>query len=569
MHFKILGTLLALGTLSQAAFNRGALNAFNHEQPRRYDQKRAPAPPEQPALDRRGKSKFLNKNTEKFVVNGTGIPEVAFDIGESYAGLLPISEDPDEDRQLYFWFFPSTDPDAGEEVVIWLNGGPGCSSLSGMLTENGPFLWQEGTLAPTPNSYSWSNLTNVIFIEQPVGVGFSQGKPNITNEVELGLEFIGFWRNFIEAFELEGATTYITGESYAGFYIPYIADAFITANDDTYYKLGGVAINDPIIGDGTLQQQAVIYPYIEYWQNIFNLNETAMSALRWTHEHCKYDTYIEKYGTFPPPPGPFPVLPDPYEDKSGNYTCDMFDYAYAAALDSNPCFNIYHITDTCPHVYSQMGIVNTGDYSPPGSKVYFNRTDVQTAINAPHVNWYQCTPKNVFGNGNPKSNARDSSLAPAQNDVLRRVIEHTNNTIIGVGRLDYILPPNGTLFALQNATWHGTQGFQKYPQDHDFYVPFHPEYNGGRLSEAGIVGQWGYERGLTYYEVQLAGHELPGYTAGAGYRVLELLLGKVKSLATIENFTTQKGDFQGNNTGVLQPILQSMNRLDLPWDPRS
>ncbi|KAF5013080.1 hypothetical protein FDECE_907 [Fusarium decemcellulare] len=562
MRFSLIGALLAFGTLSQAAFNKGALNAFSREHPRRYDQKRAPAPPAKPALDRRAKSKFLNKNSEKFVVNGSAIPEVAFDIGESYAGLLPISQDPDESRELYFWFFPSTNPDAGKEVVIWLNGGPGCSSLSGMLTENGPFLWQEGTLAPTPNSYSWTNLTNVIWIEQPVGVGFSKGKPNITNEVELGLEFIGFWRNFIETFELEGATTYITGESYAGFYVPYIADAFITAEDDKYYKLGGVAINDPIIGDGTLQQQAVIFPYIEYWQNLFNFNETYLNALRWTHEHCNFSSYLDTYGTFPPPKGPFPVLPDPYQDPSGNYTCDIFDWAYAGALDANPCFNIYHITDTCPHLYSQMGIVNQGDYSPPGAKVYFNRTDVKDAINAPHVDWYQCTPNNVFGGGDPKSNASDTSLAPAQNDVLRRVIEHTNNTIIGVGRLDYILPPNGTLFALQNATWHGKQGFQKYPQDKEFYVPFHPEYNGGRLSESGIVGQWGYERGLTYYEVQLAGHELPGYTAGAGYRVVELLLGRIKNLGTIENFTTQKGDFQGNNTAHTSHVV---NPLGFPW----
>jgi carboxypeptidase D len=126
------------------------------------------------------------------------------------------------------------------------------------------------------------------------------------------------------------------------------------------------------------------------------------------------------------------------------------------------------------------------------------------------------------------------------------VIEHTNNTIIGVGRLDFILPPNGTLFALQNVTWNGKQGYQSYPQDKQFYVPFHPEFNGGRLSEAGIVGQWGYERGLTYYEVQLAGHELPGYSAGAGYRVVELLLGRIKNLGVIEDFTTQKGDYQGD-----------------------
>ncbi|KAJ3532972.1 hypothetical protein NM208_g8191 [Fusarium decemcellulare] len=105
-------------------------------------------------------------------------------------------------------------------------------------------------------------------------------------------------------------------------------------------------------------------------------------------------------------------------------------------------------------------------------------------------------------------------------------------------------------------------GFQKYPQDKEFYVPFHPEYNGGRLSESGIVGQWGYERGLTYYEVQLAGHELPGYTAGAGYRVVELLLGRIKNLGTIENFTTQKGDFQGNNTAHTSHIV---NPLGFPW----
>ncbi|EXA29420.1 hypothetical protein FOVG_19087 [Fusarium oxysporum f. sp. pisi HDV247] len=565
MRFSLISTLLAFGAVSQA-FNQGAINAFNRVHPRRYDQKRAPAIPEHPVIEKRAKkSKFLNKHSEKFVVNGSAIPEVDFDVGESYAGLLPISQDPDEERKLYFWFFPSTNPKAGkEEVVIWLNGGPGCSSLSGLLTENGPFLWQQGTLSPVPNTYSWTNLTNVIWIEQPVGVGYSQGKPNITNEVELGKQFIGFWKNFIETFDMKGATTYITGESYAGFYVPYIADAFITANDDDYYKLGGVAINDPIIGDSALQQQAVIYPFIEYWSNLFYFNQSYMNDLRWTHQHCGYEKYLEKYGTFPPPEEKFPVLPDPYAESGpkANYTCDIFDYAYSAALDSNPCFNIYHITDTCPHTYSQLGIVNQGDYSPPGAKVYFNRTDVKKALNAPtDQTWYLCTPSNVFGFGDPKSNRSDTSLAPAQNDVLRRVIEHTNNTIIGVGRLDFLLPPNGTLFAIQNATWNGKKGFQKYPQDKQFWVPFHIDYNGGRLSEEGVVGQWGEERGLTWYEVQLAGHVLPGYTAGAGYRVVEKLLGRIKNLGTIENFTTQPGNYQGTP----HQRDMSVNPLNLPW----
>src|SRR5262245_61938169 len=92
---------------------------------------------------------------------------------ESYAGLLPISDDPNETRKLYFWFFPSTNPNATEEIAIWFNGGPGCSSLSGLLTENGPFTWEAGTLTPTQNPYTWVNLTNMLWVEQPVGVGFT------------------------------------------------------------------------------------------------------------------------------------------------------------------------------------------------------------------------------------------------------------------------------------------------------------------------------------------------------------------------------------------------------------
>lgn len=119
MHLKFVSALLAFGTLSQATFNQGALNAFNREHPRRQGHTRIPSPAQQP-VEKRDTSKFLTEKSKKFVVNGTAIPDVNFDVGESYAGLLPISQDPNEERQLYFWFFPSTNPDAGKEVLIWL-----------------------------------------------------------------------------------------------------------------------------------------------------------------------------------------------------------------------------------------------------------------------------------------------------------------------------------------------------------------------------------------------------------------------------------------------------------------
>jgi len=137
---------------------------------------RAPVVPRSPvSLEQRSHPKaskplvVQNSNTTKFAVNGTGIPNVDFDIGESYAGLLPVSSAKNA-SELYFWFFPSENKDAKEEILIWLNGGPGCSSLEGLLQENGPFLWQYGTYAPVKNNYAWNNLTNVVWVEQPVSL---------------------------------------------------------------------------------------------------------------------------------------------------------------------------------------------------------------------------------------------------------------------------------------------------------------------------------------------------------------------------------------------------------------
>jgi carboxypeptidase D len=399
----------------------------------------------------------------------------------------------------------------------------------------------------------------MLWVEQPVGVGYSQGTPNITNEVELGNEFRGFYKSFVDLFGLYHWKTYITGESYAGFYVPYIADSFIEANDPKYWNLAGISINDPIIGDETIQQQVVLLPYVEYWQNLLYLNDSFMETITQHNKDCGYTDYYNEYFTFPATQKPIPVLPDPY--SSENYTCDQFDNFYSAILLVNPCFNIYHITDTCPHPFSQLGIVNTGDYQPPNAVVYFNRTDVQEALHAQmdgkRVNWEQCTDVNVFGNGNESSRASDASPGPANNGVLQRVIEYTNNAIIGSGDLDMLLSTNGTLFAIQNMTWNGKQGLDDYPAT-PLYVPYHPEYNGGALAGAGIQGYWSKERNLTFYSAHLAGHELPGYTPGVAYRMLEILLGKIEDFSSTKSFTTQSGNYTGNGTIYKRGVMEGM-----------
>lgn len=192
----------------------------------------------------------------EFSVNGTGVPLVDFDIGESYAGTLPINGNSTNENQLFFWFFPSDNPDASDEITIWLNGGPGCSSLDGLLQEHGPFLWQSGTYAPQPNPFSFVNLTNMVYVDQPIGTGFSpaaDGAPaNITDEIDIGRDFSGFWKNFMTTFNLTGRKVYLTGESYAGQYIPYIASYLLDQNNTDYYNVKGIQINDPSIAEDSV-----------------------------------------------------------------------------------------------------------------------------------------------------------------------------------------------------------------------------------------------------------------------------------------------------------------------------
>ncbi|SZF01311.1 unnamed protein product [Blumeria hordei] len=489
-------------------------------------------------------TKYLDDDTSKFFVNGSALPEFTFDIGESYAGSIPISSDINDPNQLWFWFFPSTNPLAEREVTIWLNGGPGCSSLDGLIQENGPFLWQSGTYQPIQNPYSWTNLTNVIYIDQPVSTGFSSGNITVENENDVSTHFLAFWKNFISKFKMEGYEVYITGESYAGQYIPYIASAMLDANDTTYYNVKGIQINDPSINDNDVLIQVPVVPALNYYQNVIGLNDTFLASIQARAKSCGYTDFFEKYTTSFPPPGPIP--PAPSSQVSG---CDLYDDIYRAIYYVNPCFNIYHLTDFCPYTWNTLGFPSLAG----GPNNYFNRSDVQKVINAPPKSFFECQ-------GGPNLFPKGDHSAPSALGPLPSVIERTNNVIIGHGMLDFLLFANGSLITIQNMTWNGFQGFQNMPsREMNLLVPYHdsleyilevansaipglsPQYD---TAGAGYQGHWHTERGLTFTTINLAGHMVPQYTPGASYRQLEFLLGRINSLDQPGSYTTQNSSIQ-------------------------
>ncbi|KAK0754598.1 carboxypeptidase cpdS precursor [Schizothecium vesticola] len=478
-------------------------------------------------------SPFLNANSTKFVVNGTGIPDVDFDIGDSYAGSLPIRGQ--EDSNLFFWFFPTSNPDPKKEIVIWLNGGPGCSSLVGLLQENGPFLWQTGTFKPVLNPWSWHTLTNMVWIEQPVGTGFSEGPVTAANEEDVAKQFMGFWMNFVETFALQGYKVYIAGESYAGMYCPYIADAFINANDTVYFDMSGVLMYDPVISNYYLQTIVPATQFVTYWSGLFPFNDTFREKMHKTDKDCGLTKFVNDHLVYPPKGNMPNSFPGEGEDGQIKADCtNALEGIMKAIMPLNPCFNIYQITTTCPLLWDVVGFPGSMEYLPDGAEIYFDRPDVKRAINAPlDGTWSACSHTPVFTHWSDDS-------TQATDSVLPHVIDTTKNVIIAHGALDFVLIANGTLLVLQNMTWGGKVGFQRPPTE-PFYVPnsWLNQISPSTAATAGVAGTLISERGLTYVGIANSGHMVPMYAPSAAFRTLEFLLGRVDCMNCTKAFTTE------------------------------
>jgi hypothetical protein len=85
---------------------------------------------------------------------------------KSYTGYVDVSEN----QHIFFWFFETRNMDPeNAPLTVWINGGPGSSSMGGLFQENGPCGVEiDGNVYSNP--YSWSNVSNIIYIDQPTQV---------------------------------------------------------------------------------------------------------------------------------------------------------------------------------------------------------------------------------------------------------------------------------------------------------------------------------------------------------------------------------------------------------------
>merc|ERR1719335_1436109 len=177
---------------------------------------------------------------------------------KQHSGYMTFGE---KKKQYFFWMFESRNNPANDPTVMWLTGGPGCSSMTGLLFENGPCKVSADGESTTVNQYSWNAKANVMWVDQPPGTGFSKGSWD-HDEDGVAEDMYQFLQVLFKAMPQYNKKFFVTGESYAGHYIPAVTHRIFKGNSqlakgDVKIDLKGMAIGN---GLTDVQEQYKWYP---------------------------------------------------------------------------------------------------------------------------------------------------------------------------------------------------------------------------------------------------------------------------------------------------------------------
>ncbi|KAF3957327.1 hypothetical protein CMV_017648 [Castanea mollissima] len=315
-----------------------------------------------------------------------GQPYVNF---SQYGGYVTV--DKSAGRALYYYFVEAHHSKNSLPLLLWLNGGPGCSSFTGALVELGPFRVHSDGKTLYTNKFSWNYAANVLFLESPAGVGFSYS--NTTSD-------------------------YDKRESYAGHYVPQLAHTILYHNkkaNKTIINLKGIIIGNAAINDETDEQGLVDY-----------LGSHAIIS--------NEDVYqIHKYCDFSP------------NATAQSRECEA---SYLALEDNIIAINIYNIyAPLCfsSNVTTRPKRASILEFDPCSNNymyVYLNRPDVQEALHANVTklthDWEQCGDTIQAWTDSP------STIIP----LLKEFMDNGIRVWIFSGDIDGRVPVTSTLYSI-------------------------------------------------------------------------------------------------------------------------
>lgn len=440
---------------------------------------------------------FAGKEAAKYQV-GTEIPTLPFKTKPSWSGNIAIPDTATtKNASLSFWMWGKDAKDAGRDLIIWMNGGPGCSSQLGQLSENGPFLFNGGQ--PTPNKYTWTSAANIVYLSQPVGVSFTTGTTTSSNEDQISEQFALWLAEFFKVFpELIQFNIYLISESYGGQYLPFQIEA-IKRNPATQklFIRGGMLIS-PAFSDFSAQVETPVYQFVKDHQQSLKFTDNEVAKVKAESDRCNLTNLIPTYLKYPPK-GRLPVAsPD----------CDPFSLYIDIAEQHNPLFDYYNVNRN----------KETADGQQTAAEKFLNDVNVQRYIHAPNQKFEMCK-NDVFTENVDQSDAGDSTPSYS-NSLFAQMIEFCGKFIIMTATLDGLVLSEGVKLALQNLTWNGGQGFRQAPT-----IPLY-DLEGQQRAIATQA-----ERNLRLVIVSDSGHMIPRDSPSFALNAVFALLGNTQWLS--------------------------------------
>ncbi|PCH40983.1 KEX1 protein [Wolfiporia cocos MD-104 SS10] len=392
-----------------------------------------------------------------------------------------ISSDPnatnsglnDVTAHLYFVMVKARRGADRERLMFWFNGGPGCSSFDGLMMEVGP--WRvDGKGGLKRVDGGWEEYTTMVYVDQPAGTGFSYTSTNhyVHELSEAAGQFVVFLDNFYKVFpEYRNVDTYLGGESFAGQYIPYFADAILDSSLNI--PLRGAAIGNGWI-DGRHQ-----YPSFLTYAVKHGLVEEGSED--WKRGKAITDTCMQEMLKYT---NPEPVKVDICESVMS----EVVAHRKRKVNGTDVCTNIYDVRleDEYPACGMQW---------PPDLKdiyTYLARPDVVRALHASAASqtWTECR-----GIIHTELTDRNS---PSSITVIPRVLEKIP-MLLFAGDQDLICNYVGIESMIQAMTWNGQTGLGTV-QTQSWTVDGAP------------AGTWVTSRNLTYVKIFNASH-MAGFDA--------------------------------------------------------
>jgi len=468
-----------------------------------------------------------------------------------WSGFLNASAE-EPGTMLHYWLAEAEGPGfLKKPIVLWLNGGPGSSSILGMLQENGPLLIN-ATGGLMQNPYAWTKQANLLILESPGGVGYSYceamkvggncNNTDISTARAARAAVEDFFRSKFP--ELLASDLYITGESYAGVYVPTLVAELLDHAAEVNIK--GLAVGDPCT-DQISQAESMdmlwyahkngLVPDHDFsflWNNCSHRQPSFLSHGHWVREDGRWSAAALPKRSTATEAALLQLRPDlQHECKvalrrfiatTSHGLSQSWDDAYINELD----------------LFTDAAAL---DWKLPGTLNYFTaqwmmRSDVQQALHVvgspakawpgPPNGWRYQSSYSACNNGAPPG-------TPSMIDFYRKIAPKLARTIVFNGDVDPCVSYEGTRAAIEKIGFAVLPGGQYRPWFYNHSeasvstLLSKPTLFGPNLGLRGSGPQFGgqvvdYEHNLSFVTVHGSGHMVPQFRPQAAEQLLAQLL---------------------------------------------